>query len=59
MVGLHLSHRGERPNEEGYFECLGGGNADDTEHRAVIGLALLPSPPSLAPLLLLLLPVSA
>jgi hypothetical protein len=40
-----------RPNEENAFECLGGGNANGTEHGTVIGLVLPPCS-SLAPLLL-------
>jgi hypothetical protein len=45
-----ISKRGA--NEENLFGCLGGGNADGTQHGAVVSGLLLPS--SLLPSLLLL-----
>jgi hypothetical protein len=38
-----LTNKGERPNEENSFECLGGGNADGARYSTVIGGLLLPS----------------
>jgi hypothetical protein len=45
-----LAKKGET-NEENAFECRGSGNADDTQHSAVIGRLLLASLASLASLL--------